>query len=74
MVEQESKYRCVFVMSKSFLAKPSESRVYKSRRDVDRGINKRVRFMAGTLSHLAEQSNVLRKTRTFGRLLDLSLC
>ena len=44
MVEQESKYRCVFVMSKSFLAKPSESRVYKSRRDVDRVINKRVRF------------------------------
>ena len=30
--------------------------------------------MAGTLSHLAEPSNVLRKTRTFGRLLDLSLC
>ena len=36
MVEQESKYRRVFVMSKSFLAKPSESRVYKRYRDVDK--------------------------------------
>ena len=43
MVEQESKYRRVFVMSKSFLAKPSESRVYKRYRDVDKG-KKRVRF------------------------------
>ena len=68
MVKQESKYRCVFVMSKSF---PSEtfriperinhSRVYKSRSDVDRVINKRVRFNGRDASHLAEPSNALRK-------------
>ena len=61
MVKQESKYRRVFVMSKSFLAKPSESRVYKSRRDVDRVIKKRVRFNGRDVSHLAEPSNALRK-------------
>lgn len=44
MVEQESKYRRVFVMSKSFLAKPSESRVYKRYRDVDKGEESEVRW------------------------------
>ena len=60
MVEQESKYRRVFVMSKSFLAKPSESRVYKRHREVDKR-KKRVRFDGRDSSHLAEPSNALRK-------------
>ena len=60
MVEQESKYRRVFVMSKSVLAKPSESRVYKTYRDVDKREESEVRWQ-GLLSRLAEPSNALRK-------------
>ena len=44
MVEQESKYRRVLVMSKSFLAKSSESRVYKRYRDVDKREESEVRW------------------------------
>ena len=73
MIKQESKYRRVFVMSKSFLAKPSESRVYKRYRDVDRR-KERVRFNGRDSKSPRRTKYRVTKERTFGRLLDLSLC